>query len=149
MKDREQIAFVHGQHVRIGFDGPKGKIYRCQGRRGEYWKVKLEDGTWVWPHGVVADSDGPYQQRCAECNIPFRSPRPESLCPQCDPTAAILQDYQEHGVPIRNHAAYHATVAMNRAAGPVTRSAPVPEPTETPTHPKGCRCGETPTCTPF
>lgn len=74
---------MHGYRVLVG--GRPGVLLRCESKRGgHYWKVKLDDGTWAWPDGVMAESRGAYSHTCRECALPFRSDVPnDGLCPNC------------------------------------------------------------------
>lgn len=77
---------MHGYRVTIGHGGPAGVLNRCFSKttRRYYWKVRLDDGTWVWPERAVADSTGRYELRCGECPLSFRSDDPYvRYCPNC------------------------------------------------------------------
>jgi hypothetical protein len=82
------MTLHHGDRVRMGgFDGPRGIVLRCQKRTGagHYFKVKLDNGSWVWPDGAVVDSAGTYELTCHDCAGPFRANHLATpLCPNCE-----------------------------------------------------------------
>jgi hypothetical protein len=82
------VTFHHGDRVRLGgFEGKRGVVLRCQKRTGpgHYFKVKLDNGSWVWPDGAVVDSIGTYELTCSECAGLFRSNAiTEVFCPNCE-----------------------------------------------------------------
>lgn len=86
-RQHEPLDLTHGDRVQLRSDGRKGTVIRCRKKdnSGFYFKVKLDDRTWVWPDDICAVSEGRYETRCDDCNIPFRteSPRPGGLCPNC------------------------------------------------------------------
>jgi len=83
MTRRDESAFRHGLRVRIGANGPKGKLFKCQGQRGPFWKVKLQNGEWVWPDGIVIDGAGTHLQHCLDCRLPFMGDVGDLLCKPC------------------------------------------------------------------
>jgi hypothetical protein len=140
----EPIDLEHGQRVQIGFGGPSGTVKRCKRKppkTGHYYKVLLDDGSWVWPDRVVAASSGAHECRCAECRMRFRSDDPhEVLCPNCDTYGS--ERLAEEALPGANirHPIKESAVALARmraargAATPTTRDQnlfdAVPPPTE-------------------
>ncbi len=81
------LQLHHGDRVRVGtYDGRLGTVIRCRKKNGSshYFKIKLDDGEWLWPDHVVADSRGQYDCTCRECEIPFKSDDiGEIFCPNC------------------------------------------------------------------
>jgi uncharacterized Zn finger protein (UPF0148 family) len=134
---RPEIEFTHGQRVRVsGFTGPRGVMMHC---KRTYWKVKLQSGEWVYPNDVVADTDGPFEYRCQECGIPFRTKsQGEPFCPVHDNREAMVQSY-ERSRNISDIHRYHLEskranfrvapdAGLNQAAaGTVREAVPTPE----------------------
>jgi hypothetical protein len=105
-------------------------MMRCKRRppaTGTYWKVKLTaSNEWVWPNGVVADTDGAHQYRCQECSIPFRTNTSgEPHCPSCNNTESVERSYRDSR-NIRNVAAYTGETRRAREATPQEPSKPLP-----------------------
>jgi hypothetical protein len=83
---RDESAFRHGLRVRIGKDGPKGKLLHCEKRdgTGKYWKVRLNSGEWRWPDGIVIDGPGDhFAGHCLDCRLPFIGDSGDLLCRAC------------------------------------------------------------------
>lgn len=83
---RDESGFRHGLRVRIGKDGPKGKLFHCNKRdgTGKYWSVKLNAGDWVWPDGIVIDGPGDHLAgHCLDCRMPFIGDSGDLLCRAC------------------------------------------------------------------
>ena len=82
---RDESGFRHGLRVRIGATGPKGKLLHCEKRdgSGKYWKVRLDNGEWIWPDGIVIDGPGEHVERCQECRLPFMGDVGDLLCRPC------------------------------------------------------------------
>lgn len=79
-------AFRHLLRVRLGVTGPRGRLRRCDSRQRPgttYWRVKLDDGQWVLPYGLVLDGEGDRVVTCAECGLPFVTDA-EVLCRFCN-----------------------------------------------------------------
>lgn len=98
-----ESSFRHYMRVRIGVDGPKGRLLRCEKRDHSdfYWRIKLQSGEWVWPdERMILDGPGTHVVTCGDCEIRFMSDGRSPLCPSCDPKA--------FGTPsdIRNFRAY-------------------------------------------
>lgn len=100
-------SFRHLLRVRLGVNGPRGRLFHCEkrDRSGYYWKVKLETGEWVWPHGLVIDGVGDRIVTCAECESPFIT-TDEILCRNCDE--------QMFGTEQRQHEPVEPSVATRR-----------------------------------
>jgi hypothetical protein len=89
-RERQTDGFMHGLRVRMGsLTGPKGKLLHCTRRNGDgqYWKVRLESGDWVWPDRLLVDGPGDTETICAECNLPCIVRRGDRLCARCDEDA--------------------------------------------------------------
>ena len=85
MSRRDESAFRHGMRVRV--NGHKGKLLRCERRdqSGHYWKVRLDNGAWVWPDGIVVDGRGDHLAgHCLDCRLPFIGDAGDLLCRPCD-----------------------------------------------------------------
>lgn len=85
---RDDSGFRHRLRVRIGgIDGPKGRLYHCDGRQGKFWKVRLDTGEWVWPDRLVVDGPGDhYNHACLDCRLPFKGDVGDLLCQACQET---------------------------------------------------------------
>ena len=85
MNRRDETGFRHGLRVRMGATGQKGQLLRCEKRdgTGHYWKVKLSNGQWVWPDGIVIDGTGQHMSHCHECRLPFMGSLTDLLCQPC------------------------------------------------------------------
>ena len=86
-------TFRHYTRVRIRVAGaapstwPRGRVLRCESRTTgrDYWKVKLDDGRWVWPDHVVIDGRGNHMHAaCADCGAPFLGDAGALICDPCD-----------------------------------------------------------------
>lgn len=86
MPRRDESGFRHGLRVRMGATGPRGKLLHCDGRHGKYWKVRLDNGTWVWPDDIVIDGRGEHVERCLDCRLPFMGNVGDLLCTPCQET---------------------------------------------------------------
>jgi hypothetical protein len=83
-------AFRHYLRVRIGIDGPKGRLLHCDKRHGsgKFWKVKLDSGAWVLPEGLILDGPGDRVATCRQCGLSFvTGDRHEVLCRLCQEVA--------------------------------------------------------------
>ncbi len=85
MSRRDETGFRHGLRVRIGANGPKGKLLQCEKRdnSGKYWRVRLDSGEWVWPDNIVIDGPGDHVERCLECRLEFIGNVGDLLCTPC------------------------------------------------------------------
>lgn len=83
---RDTNGYAHLLRVRIGANGPTGRLMRCEkkDRTGHYWKVKLDTGEWVWPADLHVDGNGPLVSTCRECRLPFLGNGIEGFCYRCD-----------------------------------------------------------------
>ncbi len=79
-------GYRHYLRVRLGVNGPSGRLMRCQRKTGPgvYWKVRLETGEWVWPADLIQEHPGECVARCAECDMRFLCAKVEPLCPYCN-----------------------------------------------------------------
>jgi hypothetical protein len=89
MTSRNESGFKHLLRVRIGANGPTGRLLHIEkkDKSGWYWKVKLDSGEWVWPADLVQDGPGDCVGRCQDCGMRFLSQQPEPLCPSCSEAA--------------------------------------------------------------
>jgi len=84
---RTPDGFRHGLRVRIGsVDGPKGVLLRCERRDGSgiYWKVRLQDGRWIFPDDVIVDGRGDRVGTCGDCGLRFVNTGVELICDRCN-----------------------------------------------------------------
>jgi len=84
-----QSSFVHLTRVRMGVNGPKGRLMRCDGNRGVFWKVKLDGcNEWMWPdapgHEMIIDGPGAGVARCVDCELSYMTDGKSPKCPSCD-----------------------------------------------------------------
>jgi hypothetical protein len=138
----EPIDLEHGQRVQIGFGGPSGTVKRCKRKppnTGHYYKVLLDDGSWVWPDRLVAESAGPHECRCVECGLRFRSQQMNDvLCPHCDkydsrraadealPGAHIRQPIKESAVALARARAARGRDLFDEPPPPTDDDVPPP-----------------------
>ena len=90
-RDRvDESGYRHNLAVRVGVDGPKGRLLRCRKRdnSGHYWRIRLADSSpgatskWVWPdERMIVDSPGDVVGRCAECGLQYMTRGDSPLCP--------------------------------------------------------------------
>jgi hypothetical protein len=57
---RDESGFRHRLRVRLGANGPLGRLLHIEkkDKSGWYWKVKLDSGEWVWPADLHVDGTG-------------------------------------------------------------------------------------------
>lgn len=82
-----ESAFRHYVRVRMGVNGPKGRLMHCARRDGEgkFWKVRLDSGEWVWPDRLILDGPGTHVCVCSACELSFMSEQVNDvLCPICE-----------------------------------------------------------------
>lgn len=106
---RDESGFRHRMRVRMHtLDGPKGRLFHCDGRNGKFWKVRLENGEWVWPDGIVVDGPGDrLHPGCLECRLPFRGDVGDLLCNHCQNAHfGTDAEHQDDGCAVRT-STYH------------------------------------------
>lgn len=105
----DESAFRRLMRVRLGKNGPRGRLMHCEkkDRSGWYWKVKLETGEWAWPADIHIDGPGELVARCQECRLPFLCKVIEPLCRYCDEAA--------FGTSQRADEPHHIRVAERRS----------------------------------
>lgn len=58
---RPPSCFGHRDRVLVGANRAPGRLMRCESKKpggGEYWKVLLDSGEWVWPDRIVLAGEG-------------------------------------------------------------------------------------------
>ena len=66
---RPPSCFLHRDRVLVGANRRPGRLMRCESKKaggGEYWKVLLETGEWLWPDNLLLATKG---ARVAVCEI--------------------------------------------------------------------------------
>jgi hypothetical protein len=65
---RPPSCFTHYARVLVGANRAPGRLMRCQSKRtgGEYWKVRLDSGEWLWPDNIILATPG---ERVATCEL--------------------------------------------------------------------------------
>jgi hypothetical protein len=100
---RDESGFRHRLRVRLGANGPLGRLLKCEkkDKSGWYWKVKLDSGEWVWPADLHVDGQGALVQHCRECRLPFLGDGIKDFCYRCNeelfgvvPPVTERADYQ-------------------------------------------------------
>lgn len=63
---RPPTCFGHRAKVLVGANRRPGRIMRCESKKtgGEYWKVLLDSGEWVWPENVILATPGATVATC-------------------------------------------------------------------------------------
>jgi len=99
MDKRSEYGFRHNLPVRIGSPtGPKGRLLQCNGRTGQYWKVKLDSGDWVWPDDIIVDDGGDRIEICLDCRLRFLGKPGELICRRCQETTFGTADERRTAV---------------------------------------------------
>jgi hypothetical protein len=87
---RREQSFRNGLRVRIGgATGSRGVLRHCESKLNPgtfYWKVRLDNGQWVWPDGLVVDGPGDeVALMCGRCELPYLRVRGggELICRPC------------------------------------------------------------------
>lgn len=58
---RPPSCFVHRSKVLVGANRAPGRLMRCESKKpphGEYWKVLLDSGEWLWPDNLILATPG-------------------------------------------------------------------------------------------
>jgi len=125
-RTHDESGYRHYLRVRMGINGPKGRLLKCKKRdnSGTYWKVHLDDGKWVWPDGLVLDGPGDRVATCADCGIPFMSDGSSPLCPNCDESAFGTRARRSGPADTRSHrASLYGTPTPIKPPGPIDEEA--------------------------
>jgi hypothetical protein len=66
---RPPSCFSHRSRVLVGANRAPGRLMRCESKqpgKGEYWKVLLDSGEWIWPDNIVLATPG---ERVGVCEM--------------------------------------------------------------------------------
>lgn len=86
---RPPSCFGHRSRVFVGASRAPGRLLRLESKKpggGEYWKVVLDSGAWVWPDGLILATPGSRVAVCEMGEGRFMTDREGDglLCPKHD-----------------------------------------------------------------
>ena len=56
----------------VGANRAPGRLMRCESKNpggGEYWKVLMDSGEWLWPDGIILDTSAGPGAGVAVCEV--------------------------------------------------------------------------------
>lgn len=98
---RPPSCFTHYARVLVGANRRPGRLMRCESKKpggGEYWKVLLDAGEWLWPDNLILATPGANVATCEAGGGRFLTDKIGDglLCPKHD--AEIFGTVADHAL---------------------------------------------------